>query len=237
MRIIPAIDLIDGKCVRLTKGDFESKKIYSDDPVDVAKRFEDVGLKYLHLVDLDGAKNSDISNLKVLEKIASKTSLTIDFGGGLRNSHDAASVFDAGAAMITVGSIAVSQPDLFAEWLERYGAERIILGADCENRKIVASGWIEKHDIDIIEFLDSYHKKGVTRTICTEISHDGMLQGPALALYKDILQKVKIDLVASGGISSIVDLEAVRETGCEGVIIGKAYYEGRISLNELSKIC
>lgn len=237
MRIIPAIDLIDGKCVRLTKGDFESKKIYSADPVDVAKGFADVGIKYLHLVDLDGAKNSNISNLKVLEKIASKTSLTIDFGGGLRNSPDAASVFNAGAAMITVGSIAVTQPDLFTEWFERYGSERIILGADCENRKIVVSGWIEKHDIDIIDFLDSYHKKGVSRTICTEISHDGMLQGPALGLYKDVLQKVKIDLVASGGISSIADIEAVRETGCEGVIIGKAYYEGRISLNELSKLC
>lgn len=237
MRIIVALDIIGGKCVRLTRGDYSTKKIYSDDPLDIALRLEDNGIGYLHLVDLDGAKNKKIENLKVLEKIAWKTKLKIDFGGGLRSYDDLITVINAGARQVTAGSIAVSDPALFMEWLTKLGQEKLILGADCTDRKISTSGWLENSDKEVIDFISEYKSKGVKYTICTDIKKDGMLQGPSTLLYKEILEKVKIKLIASGGISSVKDIEDVREAGCEGVIVGKAVYEGKITLNELRKLC
>jgi phosphoribosylformimino-5-aminoimidazole carboxamide ribotide isomerase len=237
MRIIVAIDIIGGKCVRLTMGDFNKKKVYNEDPLEVAFRIEDSGIKYLHLVDLEGAKNKKIENIKVLEKIAWKTKLKIDFGGGLRTYDDLMTVFNAGARQATAGSIAVTNPNLFIEWLAKLGQEKLILGADCIDRKVSTGGWLENSDKEIISFISGYRSKGVKYTICTDIGKDGMLQGPSVSLYKDILGKVKINLIASGGISSLRDIEDIKEAGCEGVIIGKAIYEGRISLNELGKLC
>ncbi|MGC1390381.1 MAG: 1-(5-phosphoribosyl)-5-[(5-phosphoribosylamino)methylideneamino]imidazole-4-carboxamide isomerase [Bacteroidales bacterium] len=237
MRIIIAIDIIEGKCVRLTKGDFNTKKVYSEDPLEVALQIEDNGINYLHLVDLEGAKNKKIENIKVLEKIAWKTKLKIDFGGGLRTYEDLITVFNAGARQVTTGSIAMKDPDLFLEWLSKLGQEKLILGADCTDRKVVTDGWLEKSDKEIISYISDYRSKGVKYTICTDIKKDGMLKGPSTALYKEILRAVKINLIASGGISSMKDIENIQETGCEGVIIGKAVYEGKISLNELGKIC
>ena len=237
MRIIVAIDIIEGKCVRLTRGDFITKKVYNEDPLDVALRIEDNGIKYLHLVDLDGAKNKKIENIKVLEKIAWKTRLKIDFGGGLRTYEDLMTVFNAGARQATAGSIALTNPNLFIEWLTKLGQEKLILGADCIDRKVSTGAWLENSDKEIISFISEYRSKGVKYTICTDIKNDGMLQGPSTALYKEILGAVRINLIASGGISTIKDIEDVREAGCEGVIIGKAVYEGRITLNELGKLC
>jgi len=237
MRIIAAIDIIEGKCVRLTRGDFITKKVYNEDPLEVALQIEDSGIKYLHLVDLDGAKNKKIENIKVLEKIAWKTRLKIDFGGGLRTYEDLMTVFNAGARQATAGSIALTNPNLFIEWLTKLGQEKLILGADCIDRKVSTGAWLEKSDKEIISFISEYRSKGVKYTICTDIKKDGMLQGPSTALYKEILDSVKINLIASGGISSIRDIEDIREAGCEGVIIGKAVYEGRITLNELGKLC
>jgi phosphoribosylformimino-5-aminoimidazole carboxamide ribotide isomerase len=237
MRIIIALDIIGGKCVRLTRGDYSTKKIYNDDPLDIALQLEDHGISYLHLVDLDGAKNKKIENLKVLEKIAWKTKLKIDFGGGLRTYDDLITVFNAGARQVTAGSIAVSDPLLFLEWLAKLGQEKIILGADCIERRIATSGWLENSDKEVIDFISEYKSRGVKYTICTDIKKDGMLQGPSTQLYKDILKKVKINLIASGGISSVQDIEDVREAGCEGVIVGKAVYEGKITLSELKQLC
>jgi phosphoribosylformimino-5-aminoimidazole carboxamide ribotide isomerase len=237
MRIIIAIDIIGGKCVRLTKGDFSTKKVYNEDPTDVAKMIEDNGLSYLHLVDLDGAKNKKIENLKVLEKISAKTNLRIDFGGGLRLFDDLLTIFNAGARQVTAGSIAVTDPHLFLEWLAKLGQEKLILGADCINRKVSTGGWLEKSDKDIISFISEYRSHGVKYTICTDIKRDGMLQGPSTDLYKEILKSVNIKLIASGGISSLKDLEILRETGCEGAIIGKAVYEKKITLKELGALC
>lgn len=237
MRIIVALDIIGGKCVRLTRGDYSTKKIYNDDPLDVALKLEDHGISYLHLVDLDGAKNKKIENLKVLEKIAWKTKLKIDFGGGLRTYDDLITVINAGARQVTAGSIAVSEPAQFLEWLTKLGQEKLILGADCIDRRISTSGWLENSDKEVIDFISEYKSKGVKYTICTDIKKDGMLQGPSTQLYKDILKKVKINLIASGGISSVQDIEDVREAGCEGVIVGKAVYEGKITLSELRKLC
>ena len=237
MRIIAAIDIIEGKCVRLTRGDFITKKVYNEDPLEVALQIEDSGIKYLHLVDLDGAKNKKIENIKVLEKIAWKTRLKIDFGGGLRTYEDLMTVFNAGARQATAGSIALTNPNLFIEWLTKLGQEKLILGADCIDRKVSTGAWLENSDKEIISFISEYRSKGVKYTICTDIKKDGMLQGPSTALYKEILGAVKINLIASGGISTIKDIEDVREAGCEGVIIGKAVYEGRITLNELGKLC
>jgi phosphoribosylformimino-5-aminoimidazole carboxamide ribotide isomerase len=237
MRIIIALDILGGKCVRLTQGDFNTKKIYNKDPLEIALRIEDSGIKYLHLVDLDGAKNRKPENIRILEKIARKTNLKIDFGGGLRSYDDLISVFNAGARQITAGSIAVTDPDIFLQWISKLGQEKIILGADCNGRKVSTSGWLETSDKEIITFISEYKSKGVKYTICTDISKDGMLQGPATKLYKEILSSVKINLIASGGISSIKDIEDVMESGCEGVIIGKAYYEGKITLKELSRLC
>jgi phosphoribosylformimino-5-aminoimidazole carboxamide ribotide isomerase len=237
MRIIVAIDLIDGKCVRLTKGDFTTKKIYNEDPLEVALKIEDNGINYLHLVDLEGAKNKKIGNIKVLEKIAWKTKLKIDFGGGLRSYEDLITVFNAGARQVTAGSIAVTNPEIFIEWLTKLGQEKLILGADCIDKKVSTGGWQDSSDKEIVSFISDYRSKGVKYTICTDIKKDGMLQGPSTALYKEILGAVKINLIASGGISSIKDIGDVEKAGCEGVIIGKAVYEGKISLNDLGKLC
>ncbi|AZB26277.1 1-(5-phosphoribosyl)-5-[(5-phosphoribosylamino)methylideneamino]imidazole-4-carboxamide isomerase [Chryseobacterium bernardetii] len=233
MKIIPAIDIIDGKCVRLSKGDYSTKKIYNEDPLEVAREFEDFGIQFLHLVDLDGAKSKHIVNQKVLENIAKSTSLHIDFGGGLKTSEDIETAFNSGAKQITLGSIAVQDPDFCFKMIGKYGPEKIILGADCENRKIKTSGWLEESDNDIIDFILEYQNKGIQSTICTDISKDGMLEGPSTGLYIEILHKTSLHLVASGGISGINDVYKMKEIGCSGTIIGKAIYEGKISLQQL----
>ena len=234
MRIIPAIDIIDGKCVRLTKGDYNTKKVYNEDPLEVAKSFEDAGIRHLHLVDLDGAKASHIVNYNVLETIASKTDLKVDFGGGLKSNEDLRIAFESGADQITGGSIAVKDSELFETWIRTYGSERIILGADAKNGKIATSGWLESSELDVIPFIATYKAKGISYVICTDISKDGMLQGPSFSLYEAILKKnPNIKLIASGGISKFEELPQLEDLGCEGVIIGKAIYENRISLKEL----
>jgi len=233
MRIIPAIDLIDGKCVRLTKGDYSTKKIYNENPLEVAKEFEDNGIKYLHLVDLDGAKNRKITNYKTLEKIASKTGLSIDFGGGLGSDEDLRIAFESGAKQVTAGSVTIKKPELFSSWLYNYGGESIILGADFKEGKIATHGWMETSDKELIQFIDDHVRQGIKYSICTDVSKDGMLKGASVKIYKEILEAVKINLIASGGISSMADIEEVAEAGCEGVIIGKAIYEGRVTLKEL----
>lgn len=236
MRIIPAIDIIDGKCVRLSKGDYATKKIYNEHPLEVAKAFEGVGIKYLHLVDLDGAKSKHIVNYKVLETIASKTNLQIDFGGGLKSDKDLHIAFESGAHQITGGSIAVKEPEIFKGWLKSYGSEKIILGADAQDEKVAISGWLEASQEELIPFISAYKKEGVNYVICTDISKDGMLQGPSFELYRRILEKVSgISLIASGGISQFDELGRLAEIGCEGTIIGKAIYENRISLAQLEK--
>ena len=242
MRIIPAIDIIDGKCVRLTKGDYETKKIYNENPLEVAKRFEASGIEYLHLVDLDGAKAKHIVNYKVLEQIASKTKLKIDFGGGLKTNEDLHIAFNSGARQITGGSIAVKDPKTFEGWISKYGGNKIILGADSDAGKVSISGWMEQTKEEVIPFIKAYQKKRIQYVICTDISKDGMLEGPSFDLYKEIIEECSnsssdqsIKLIASGGISHINELPKLKELGCEGVIIGKAIYENRISLFELEK--
>ncbi|MCH2032774.1 MAG: 1-(5-phosphoribosyl)-5-[(5-phosphoribosylamino)methylideneamino]imidazole-4-carboxamide isomerase [Tenacibaculum sp.] len=235
MRIIPAIDIIEGKCVRLTKGDYNTKKIYNENPLEVAKQFEDAGIEYLHVVDLDGAKSKHIVNHKVLEQIASKTNLKIDFGGGLKSDEDAKIAFESGANQITGGSIAVKNPDIFINWLKNYGSERIILGADCKNRKVATHGWMETSVVDVVEFITDYEEIGVEYVICTDVAKDGMLEGTSNELYKEILETTKVKLIASGGVSNLDDLFKVQELGCEGVIVGKAIYENKISLKELEQ--
>ena len=245
MRIIPAIDIIDGKCVRLSKGDYSTKKIYSENPLEVAKQFEAHGIKYLHLVDLDGAKSKHIVNHKILESIASQTSLKIDFGGGLKTDKDLMNAFESGANQITGGSIAVTDPETFKSWLQQYGSEKIILGADAKNEKVAISGWMEDSDLELIPFIKKYVEAGIEYVICTDISKDGMLEGPSIDLYRKILNcdqmsgraqsRPILKLIASGGISTIEELPKLAEIGCEGVIIGKAIYENRISLRELEK--
>jgi phosphoribosylformimino-5-aminoimidazole carboxamide ribotide isomerase len=234
MRIIPAIDIIDGKCVRLSKGDYNTKIIYNQNPLEVAKEFEAHGIQYLHLVDLDGAKSSQIINYKILEQIASQTALKIDFGGGLKSDNDLRIAFESGANQITGGSIAVKNPDLFNEWIIKYGADKIILGADANNEKVAISGWLEESKEELIPFIQNYQNKGIEYVICTDISKDGMLEGPSFDLYAKILQKTKeIKLIASGGISTFDELPKLAELGCEGTIIGKAIYENRIKLKQL----
>ncbi|MCG8236324.1 1-(5-phosphoribosyl)-5-[(5-phosphoribosylamino)methylideneamino]imidazole-4-carboxamide isomerase [Tenacibaculum finnmarkense] len=237
MRIIPAIDIIEGKCVRLTKGDYATKKIYNENPVEVAKEFEDNGIEYLHLVDLDGAKSQHIVNYKILEQIASKTNLKIDFGGGLKSNDDLRIAFNSGATQITGGSIAVKNPEIFTGWLTKYGADKIILGADCINRKIATHGWLETSQVDVVDFIKEYEKIGIKNTICTDVAKDGMLQGASVELYKEILSKSDVNLIASGGVASIDDLIQLKEIGCEGTILGKAIYEGYVTLKELQKLC
>lgn len=234
MRIIPAIDIIDGKCVRLSKGDYDTKKIYNENPLEVAKSFEAHGIQYLHLVDLDGAKSSRIVNYKVLEQIASKTNLKIDFGGGLKSDDDLKIAFESGARQITGGSIAIKQPEVFKSWIQQYGTDKIILGADAMNEKVAISGWLEESKEEVIPFIQNYQQEGIQYVICTDISKDGMLEGPSFELYQRILEQTKdLKLIASGGISTFDELPKLAELGCEGTIIGKAIYENRISLKQL----
>jgi phosphoribosylformimino-5-aminoimidazole carboxamide ribotide isomerase len=237
MRIIPAIDIIDGKCVRLSKGDYNTKKIYNENPLEVAKSFEAHGIKYLHLVDLDGAKSSQIVNHKILESIASKTTLKIDFGGGLKSDKDVEIAFESGANQITGGSIAANKPEIFEKWIEKYGTKKIILGADCSNRKIATNGWLKASDLDVVDFIKNYVGKGIEHVICTDIAKDGMLQGTSNELYEEIIRESGVKLIASGGVSSMDDLRELKKLGCEGAIIGKAIYEGNISLKELQELC
>jgi phosphoribosylformimino-5-aminoimidazole carboxamide ribotide isomerase len=234
MDIIPAIDIIEGKCVRLQKGDYSSKKEYSSDPLEVARKFESWGIKRLHLVDLDGARAKKIVNHKILARIAAGTGLIIDFGGGLRTDSDIRIAFENGASMITGGSVAINDPGLFLEWLSKFGPEKIILGADHKNEKIAVNGWYENSDAELFRFLLKYIKQGITQVICTDINKDGMLEGPSFDLYKRILDKwPELYLVASGGVSSPTDLKELEKTGLPAVIIGKAIYENRITEKDL----
>jgi len=236
MVIIPAIDVIEGKCVRLTEGNYLQKKIYNENPLEVAKQFEDAGLTRLHLVDLDGAKAGAVRNWKVLETIAAKTSLVIDFGGGIKTEKDVRIVFNSGAALATVSSMAVKEEKEFVRWLQLFGAGKFFLGADVKEEKITVSGWQETTDVWVYDFLEKYRAYGVQYIFCTDVSKDGRLEGPATELYKRIIAKFSdIELVASGGVSSVHDLDELQEAGCKGVIIGKALYEKRISLQELKK--
>jgi phosphoribosylformimino-5-aminoimidazole carboxamide ribotide isomerase len=234
MKIIPAIDIIEGKCVRLTQGDYTRKKVYADDPVEVAGMFEDHGFRYLHVVDLDGAKSNHIVNLDVLRRITEATRLKVDFGGGIKSDNDIKQAFDAGASMVTGGSIAVKNPGIFSKWLNRYGPEKIILGADVRDRKIAVGGWMETSTQDVSSFISFYRKKSAKFVICTDIKRDGELKGPATDLYKELLAEFPdIHLIASGGVGTIQDVEELAETGVWGVIIGKAIYERRIRLEDL----
>ena len=236
MKIIPAIDLIEGKCVRLSKGDYATQKTYNENPLEVAKAFEDHGIEYLHLVDLDGAKSEHIVNHKVLETIAAKTSLKIDFGGGLKSDEDLRIAFESGANQITGGSIAVKKPKVFEQWITQYGNEKIILGADVQNKRIAINGWLETSGYPLCDFIQNYQSKGIQYVICTDISKDGMLEGPAFELYEDLLQKQpQIKLIASGGISTFEELPKLANLGCEGTIIGKAIYENKIALKDLEQ--
>lgn len=236
IEIIPAIDLIDGKCVRLSQGDYEAKKIYNEDPLEVAKMFEDAGIRRLHLVDLDGAKAKHIVNQSVLEKIASNTSLVIDFGGGVQSDDDIEIAFNSGASMVTGGSIAVRNKELFTSWITKYGADKIILGADCKDHKIAVSGWQEATSVEVIPFIGDYNEKGISKVVCTDISKDGMLQGPSIDLYKDILTVFpNLYLIASGGVSCFQDILDLEKSGVPAVILGKAIYENRVTLKELSR--
>ena len=235
MRIIPAIDVIDGKCVRLSKGDYSTQKTYNQHPLEVANAYEAHGIEHLHLVDLDGAKSKHIVNHKVLETIATKTNLKIDFGGGLKTDEDLKIAFESGAQQVTGGSIAVKQPEVFGRWISTYGAEKIILGADVKGEYIATDGWLETSDQSLFDFLAHYQAKGIQYTICTDISKDGMLQGPSFDLYQKILSETQVKLIASGGISQFDELPRLAEMGCEGTIIGKAIYENRISLKELEQ--
>jgi phosphoribosylformimino-5-aminoimidazole carboxamide ribotide isomerase len=235
IEIIPAIDLIDGKCVRLSQGDYERKKIYNENPVEVAKIFEDSGIKRLHLVDLDGAKRGKITNISVLEKIAYATKLQIDFGGGVKTTNDFLSVLNAGAKFVAVGSVAVKNTELFTEWISHFGANKIFLGTDVNDKKLAVSAWQEKTEIDIFDFLKEKTEQGINYVFCTDIAKDGMLQGASNELYSELTTHFnEITLVASGGISSLSDIIAVQKSGCKGVIIGKAFYENKITLKDLS---
>lgn len=236
IEIIPAIDIIEGKCVRLSQGDYAQKKVYNENPLEVAKEFESVGVRRLHLVDLDGAKAQHIVNYKVLEKIATQTSLTIDFGGGLKSDEDLRIAFESGASMVTGGSIAAKKPEVFLSWLEKFGAEKIILGADVKDEKIAVGGWIETTQLDLIPFVKEFVDKGVDKVICTDISKDGMLKGPSIELYKKMLAEIpSLYLIASGGVSSMADIEQLEEAKVPAVITGKAIYEGRIKMEDLSR--
>lgn len=248
MRIIPAIDIIDGKCVRLSQGDYNQKTVYNEDPLEVAKEFEANGIKHLHLVDLDGAKSAHVVNWKVLERIAGQTGLQVDFGGGVKTDEDINMVFESGAVQVTGGSIAVKDSNTFEGWIEKYGSDKIILGADAKEGMIATHGWLESSNLEVVQFIKEWNKKGIQYVICTDIAKDGMLAGPSYNLYRDILSletgkaadeiipsavESDIKLIASGGVTTIKDLHSLREIGCEGAIVGKAFYEGRISFKEL----
>lgn len=234
IEIIPAIDLIDGKCVRLSQGDYKRKTVYNEDPLEVAKMFEKAGVKRLHLVDLDGAKAKHIVNFKVLERIATKTNLIIDFGGGLKSDADLKIAFNSGAAMVTGGSIAVKEKETFLKWLETYGSDKIILGADAKDGKIAVSGWQEATKLPVIDFISQFYSEGIKKVISTDISRDGMLTGPAFELYSEIMEKnPNVEIIASGGIASMDDIFKLNEMGIPGVITGKAIYEKKISLKDI----
>lgn len=237
MQIIPAIDIIDGKCVRLTQGDYGQKTIYNENPLEVAKQFEAAGIERLHLVDLDGAKAGAVANWKVLESIARNTSLLIDFGGGIKKETDLKIVFESGAALATIGSLAVRQESLFISWLETYGADKFLLGADVKGEKIAIGGWLETTEIDIYSFIRSYLANGIQQLFCTDVSKDGKLEGPSAELYQKIIQQFpNLHFIASGGVASLDDLAELKRIGCQGVIVGKAIYEGRIAMADLRNI-
>lgn len=234
IELIPAIDIIDGQCVRLTKGDYNQKKVYNDDPLTVAKEFEKIGFKRLHMVDLDGARSKHIVNNEILRRVTAETSLIVDFGGGIKSEEDIVKAFESGASMITVGSIAVTQPELFIQWMEKYGPEKMILGADVRNGMISINGWKKDSQISLLPFLKQYVEAGVKNVLCTEISKDGTLQGPAVTLYKEIMSAYpKLHLIASGGVSRKEDIDELESEGISAVVFGKAIYEGRINLKEL----
>ena len=236
IEIIPAIDLIDGKCVRLSQGDYTQKIIYNENPLEVAKMFADAGIRRLHLVDLDGAKAHHIVNHKVLERITSATDLIVDFGGGMKSDDDLRIAFESGASMVTGGSIAVKNPDIFSSWITKFGGGKIILGADVKDEKIAVGGWLETTELELLPFIKNYIQQGIHKVICTDINKDGMLLGPAIELYKKMLaSQPNMYLIASGGVSSILDIELLQEAAIPAVITGKAIYEGRIKLNELTK--
>lgn len=236
IELIPAIDIIDGKCVRLSQGNYDSKKVYNENPLEVAKEFEAYGIRRLHVVDLDGAASQHVVNYRTLEQIATQTSLIIDFGGGIKTPGDIEIAFDSGAEMITLGSVAVKHPELFDEWLQTYGNEKIILGADVKDNRIAINGWKEESPQELMPFLNQHINKGVTKVLCTDISRDGMLKGPALDLYRSIMEAhPELHLIASGGISGMEDILKLDEAGIPAVVFGKAIYEGRISLKELSR--
>jgi phosphoribosylformimino-5-aminoimidazole carboxamide ribotide isomerase len=234
MEIIPAIDIIDGKCVRLTEGDYSSKTEYAFSPLEMAKQYEELGFKRVHLVDLDGAKAGSVINWKIVEEISSETKLSIDFGGGVKTIDEVQRILDLGVTYVTVGSIAAKQPNEFRGWLETFGAEKFFLGADVRDQKIMTAGWLERTDLDLSVFIDQYLKMGVNHFFCTDISKDGQLMGPATELYKKMIESFpEINLVASGGVSSLMDLKELKEIGCSGAIVGKAIYEGKIALQDL----
>lgn len=234
IELIPAIDIIDGKCVRLSQGDYGTKKVYNENPLEVAKEFEAHGIRRLHVVDLDGAKSKHVVNYRTLEMIASRTSLIIDFGGGIKTDEDMLIAFENGAQMVTLGSVAVKNPDLFKKWLHQYGAEKIILGADAKDKRIAVSGWMEDSHQALIPFLHDYTQEGIYKVLCTDISKDGMLQGPSIALYREIMQAFpEMHLIASGGVSCLEDIIALDEAGIPAVVFGKALYEGRITMKDL----
>ncbi len=238
IELIPAIDIMDGKCVRLTQGDYGQRRVYRDDPVEVAREMEDNGLRRLHVVDLDGARSRHIVNARTLERISTATNMTIDFGGGIKSEDDLRTALDAGAAMVTLGSIAVTHPDQVTELMGRYGAEHIILGADVRDNRIHIHGWQEEGGLEVLPFIRSYSEKGLNRVLCTDISRDGMLQGPALELYRDILEKTPdIYLIASGGVSQVEDIRELDRIGVPAVVFGKALYEGKITYQELKEFC
>ena len=234
IELVPAIDLIEGKCVRLTQGDYSTRKVYNEDPLEVAKQFEGNGIRRLHVVDLDGARVGHIVNYRILERLATRTSLIIDFGGGLKAEGDLEIAFESSAQKVTGGSIAVKDPERFTTWIKKFGSQRIILGADAKEKKIAISGWKETTELELIPFIQSYYDKGITQVICTDIVRDGMLQGPSIALYQEILDALpNLTLIASGGVSSVADIERLQEAGIPAVIFGKALYEGRIQLKDL----
>jgi phosphoribosylformimino-5-aminoimidazole carboxamide ribotide isomerase len=238
IRIVPAIDVIGGKCVRLTQGDYEQKTVYNEDPLEVAKMFEDHGIKYLHLVDLDGARQKHVVNQRILERIATRTDLTIDFGGGIKTDADLKIVFDSGAAQATIGSVAVTSPELFESWIQSYSPEKMILGADAKDGKIAVSGWMDVTDLNIFDFFADYQKKQVKYVLCTDISRDGMLEGTAMDLYIQLVDRFpELKIIASGGVTEIKEIDQLNEKGLFAVIIGKAIYEGRIRLKELERYC
>lgn len=236
IELIPAIDIIEGKCVRLSQGDYQSKKVYNENPLEVAKEFEANGIRRLHVVDLDGAASHHVVNYRILDMIASRTSLVIDFGGGIKTDEDMLIAFENGAQMVTLGSVAVKKPDLFKKWLNQYGADKIILGADAKDKRIAVSGWLEDSQLDLMDFLHDYTQEGIRKVLCTDISKDGMLQGPSIGLYKEIMEAFpEMHLIASGGVSCLQDIISLEEAGIPAVVFGKALYEGRITMNDLKR--